>query len=165
MANSEKVADQFVGLLQRFMRLRPKLAFPDENAASLKRQLQGLRDGASTNPGERILLFRTLDVLTHNATPPTMGELSAELGIPFSSTTRLADSLVRAKFAERCEDADDRRVVRLCMTESGRQFIRLATGHIRRQMVHLLNRFSTEEQAQLLRLMNKLLDSIQADPS
>jgi len=162
MQTSEQMASEFVDLLQRLFRLRPKLVFPDERVASMKQQLHSLKD-SGVDPEDRMFLFRILDMLRRSETLPTMGELSAELGIPLSSATRLADSLVHANFVERCTDAHDRRVVRLCMTETGRQFIELGIDYTRQRILQLLNRFSPDEQAQLLRLMNKLIDSMQAE--
>jgi DNA-binding MarR family transcriptional regulator len=163
MAASESTADEFVVLLERFIRLRPKLAFPDEHVATLKRQMRELKNSANDNPEDRMFLFRTLAILTQRETPPTMGELSSELGIPLSSATRMADVLVRAKFVERCDDPHDRRVVRLCMTRHGEQFIQAGATFMRERIQHLLDRFSPQEQAELLRLMNKLIDSIEAE--
>ncbi len=163
MAISESTADEFVDLLQRLMRVRPKLIFQDESIARIRKQLQDLKDSGAVNHEDRIFLFRILDTLRHSETPPTMGELSAQLGMPLSSATRMADGLVHAKFVERCGDPHDRRVVRLCITKRGRQFIQMATGFMRDKLVQLLNRFTPEEQQQLLRLMNKLIDSIEAE--
>ncbi len=163
MEASEKIADEFVGLAERFIRLRPKLAFPDEHVAALKRQMQQLKQSGSDNPEDRMFLFRTLAILTRRETPPTMGELSSELGIPLSSATRMADVLVRAKLVERCDDSHDRRIVRLCMTKNGKHFIQAGTNFMRERIQHLLNRFTADEQAELLRLMNKLIDSIEAE--
>jgi DNA-binding MarR family transcriptional regulator len=163
MTPSEGTTDQFVELVQRLMRLRPKLLFQDESVARIKSQLRQLKDSGAGNQEDRIFLFRILHTLISSETPPTMGELSAGLGIPLSSTTRMADGLVRAKFAERCDDEHDRRIVRLCVTPTGRQFIEMATSVMRGRIQHLLNHFSAEEQAQLLRLMNKLIDSIETE--
>ena len=162
MQPSEQIADEFVDLVQRFLRLRPKIMFPDERIANLKKQLHSFRD-SGVNPEDRMFVFRILDMLRHSEKLPTMGELSAELGIPLSSATRLADGLVHASFVERCPDAYDRRVVRLCITENGRQFIELGANYLRQRVLGLLHHFSAEEQVQLLRLMNKLVDSIETD--
>ncbi len=163
MAVREHIADDFVALVERFIRLRPGLAFPDEHVAALKRQLKALKDSGSDSPEDRMFLFRTMAILTRRQTPPTMGELSTELGIPLSSATRLADTLVRAKFVERRDDPHDRRVVRLCLTRSGLQFIRAGVDFMRERIQRLLDRFSPEEQAELLRLMSKLIDSIESE--
>lgn len=163
METTEQTADDFVDLIARLIRLRPKLIFQDESIARLRKQMQELKDSAAGNHEDRIFLFRILQALTTSETPPTMGELGAELGIPLSSATRMADGLVRARFVERCDDPHDRRVVRLCLTKTGRQFIQAATGFMRGRIMQLLRHFTPEEQAQLLRLMNKLIDSIEAE--
>lgn len=158
---SNPVTDKFLEQLQRVMRLRPKLVFPDEHVSDVRRQILDLKNGAGGGPGDRIFLFRILDILTRSEIAPTMGELSAQLGIPLSSATRMADSLVRLNFVERLIDSHDRRVVRLSMTETGRQFVRMAMDYIRQHIDRLLSRLDSEEQAQLLRLVVKLIDSVQ----
>ena len=164
MPTSEQTTEQFVELLQRLMRLRPKLIFQDESIARIKEANTGSKSRAARgNHEDRIFLFRILDILAHSETPPTMGELSAELGIPLSSATRMADGMVRAKFVERCDDPHDRRIVRLCITKTGRQFIETATSYMKGRILQMLNHFTSDEQEQLLRLMNKLINSIQAE--
>jgi len=163
MPTSEQTADEFIALVQRFMRVRPKELFQDESLVQTMKQMQALKETAAGNHEDRIFLFRILHTLITNESPPTMGELSAELGIPLSSATRMADGLVRAKLAERCDDPHDRRVVRLCVTKTGTQFMQMATSFMRGRITHLLNHFTAEEQAQLLHLMNKLIDSIEAE--
>lgn len=163
MSVDKEVADQFVVLAQRFIRLRPKLAFPDENLAALKRQIEQLRKASKDRHEDRAFMFRIPMLLMHRESPPTMSELSAELGIPMSSATRMADWLVRAKVVERCDDPRDRRVVRLCLTGNGRELIRVGGTYMRTRIVQVLNHFTAEEQEQLLRLTTKLIDSIEAE--
>ena len=164
MASPEPTTEAFVDLVQRLMRVRPKMLLQDESVARMKKQMRELKaSGAAGGHEDRIFLFRILDLLLHSETAPTMGELSAQLGLPLSSATRMADALVRAKFAERCDDPHDRRVVRLCITRNGRQFIETAANLMKDRIEHLLHHFTGEEQAQLLRLMNKLIDSIEAE--
>jgi DNA-binding MarR family transcriptional regulator len=163
MPDSEQMADQFVDLAQRFLRQHPKLAFPDDRVAAMKQQLRGLRESSSQNPEDRMFLFRILAMLKGSETPPTMGEISGELGIPLSSATRMVDGLVHAKFAERRADPNDRRVVRLCMTGSGEQFIETGMNFLKQRIQQLLKHFTAEEQAQLLHLTKKLIDSLQAE--
>lgn len=163
MSNTDEMADRFLELLQRLIRERPKLMFPDERVASLKRQLRSLRANSARSAEDRMFLFRILGLLRNREEPPTMGELSAELGIPLSSTTRMADSLVRVKFVQRCDDEHDRRIVRLCLTDKGRSFIELGLGVVRQRVVQALGTFTPEEQSQLLKLATKLIDSLQAE--
>src|SRR5574340_557741 len=125
MPSTEQMTDRVVNLLARLVRQHPRLVFPDERVKNLKAQLKSLRASSADHPEDRMFLFRILAVLRSREDPPTMGELSAELGIPLSSATRIADDLVRAKFVDRRGDPDDRRVVRLCLTHTGRQFIEM----------------------------------------
>ncbi len=159
----DRSADRFVELLQRLLRLHPTLVFPDERLASMQQQLKRIRETSRGNPEERPFLFRILFALRSSEKPPTMGELSAELGIPLSSATRMADGLVRAKFVERLQDRNDRRVVRLCMTQRGNQFIETAKSYMKERVLRVLRHFSEDEQAQLIRLLGKLVDSLQAE--
>ena len=160
---SEQIVDEFVALAQRLMRSRPKLAFSDEKMRSLKRQIRELRRQRSGSNEDMAFIFRIPIILSQRETPPTMGELSAELGIPLSSATRMADWLVKAKIVERCNDPHDRRVVRLCITEHGHQLIQLSTEHMKTRISQLLRYLSDDEQKELLRLVNKLIDSIEAE--
>jgi DNA-binding MarR family transcriptional regulator len=120
------------------------------------------RRGASGSE-DYTFLFRIFTLLAQRRTPPTMSELSAQLGLPFSSATRLVDWLVRAGFVERLPDAHDRRVVRVQMTISGEQLYQIGMDYNKQQIARLLTDFSAAEQAQLLWLLNKLFDAFNAD--
>jgi len=161
--NHGGAADRFVDLLQGLLRFHPKLVFPDERLANLRRQLRTIRETSRGDPEDRAFLFRILFALRNRENPPTMGELSGELGIPLSSATRMADGLVRAKFVERKTDPNDRRVVRICITARGNQFIETGKKYMKERVEQLLRRFSAEEQEELVRLLGKLVDSLQAE--
>src|SRR5512140_1304112 len=158
MKPTDKTADQFLLLAQRFIKLRPKLAFPDESMAALKKRMRALRDSRPESHEDRVFLFRIPLLLVQRETPPTMSELSAELGIPMSSATRMADWLVRAQIVERCNDAHDRRIVRLCVTDGGRELLAAGSEYMKARILAMLGHFTEDEQAELLRLMTKLID-------
>ena len=162
MPTTQEIVDNFVELLQGFVQLRPKLIAP-EHAPHFRQQIENLKNSGMVNLEDRPMLFRTLVVLSHNKTPPTMGELSGELGIPLSSATRIVDGLVNANLLERINDPLDRRVVRIQMSEYGKQFSQTATDHIKQHITHLLENFSTAEQEQLLQLVTKLFKSMEAE--
>ncbi len=158
------MADRFVDLVQQLMREHPRLVFPDERVATLKEQMQDLKRSSRANPEDRFFLFRILAILRHNQVPPTMGELSTQLDVPLSSVTRLVDGLVRAKLAERSDDPNDRRIVRLRLSARGQLFTEASVSFLRHRIQQLLEHFTAEEQAQLLRLMTKLIDSTRVEP-
>ena len=163
MTATEKIADQFLVLAKRFIRLRPQLVLPDERMTTFKARIRALHRTGRLSQEDQWFLFRIPLLLTQRNTPPTMSEVSAELGIPMSSATRMADWLERAKIVQRRSDRNDRRVVRLCMTDSGQELIRIGGEYMRVRIDQLLQHFSEEEQQQLLRLMTKLIDSIEAE--
>ena len=121
MAVSAQTVEQYMDLLQRFVGLRVDLMLP-EHMVHFKQQIENSRSSAGSVE-DYTFLFRIFTLLAQSETPPTMSELSAYLNLPFSSTTRLIDWLVRADFVERIPDARDRRVVRVHMTSSGEQSV------------------------------------------
>ena len=99
MAVPAQTVEQFMELMQRFMGLRIDLMLP-EHVVRFKQQLENSR-GSMGSGEDHTFLFRIFTLLAQSETPPTMSELSAQLNLPFSSTTRLIDWLVRADFVER----------------------------------------------------------------
>lgn len=76
--------------------------------------------------------YDVLHQLTLAVEPLRMGDLTAALLIAPSSCTRLIGSLERAGLVERSVDPMDRRVVRVSLTEAGRQMRRRAAiTHVR----------------------------------
>lgn len=163
MLSTDQMTDRVVDLLARLIRQHPRLVFPDERVKHLKQQLKSLRASIADHPEDRMFLFRILAVLRNRAQAPTMGELSAELGMPLSTATRMADNLVRAKLVARCDDATDRRIVRLCLTANGTKFIEMGLELLRQRVSQVLSRFTADEQAQLLKLVGKLIESLEAE--
>lgn len=89
-----------------------------------------------------------------------MSELSSELNVPMSTATRIVDGLVRSGMAERVNDSNDRRVVRVGMSQNGRELYETGMAYNKQRIAKLLKNFTAEEQAQLLKLMNKLFDAL-----
>ena len=163
MTVSTQTVEQYLELLQRFMGLRVDLMLP-EHMQRFRQQMENSR-GSASSMEDYTFLFRifTLLAASQSKTAPTMSELSACLKLPFSSTTRLIDWLERARFVERGHDANDRRVVRVHMTATGEQLYQIGRDYNKQQIARLLKDFTAAEQAQLLRLMNKLLDAFNTE--
>jgi DNA-binding MarR family transcriptional regulator len=160
--STERTAEQFVDLIQRYICLRPKMILP-QHVIQFRKKMEGLKnkmDGAGGSPEDHSFLFRILILLARSDVPITMSELSAELDVPMSTATRIVDWLVRGDMVERVNDPNDRRVVRVGMSKGGRELYKTGMGYNRQRIGNLLKDFSSEEQAQLLKLMNKLFDSL-----
>ena len=153
-------AGQFIELLQCFIQLRPDWVMP-EHVVRFKEQMEKMR--GSGNSEDHTFLLRVFIVLAHSKTPPSMGELSAALKVPLSSATRIVDWLVRGNFLERTYDPNDRRVVLVKMTKIGEQFFQTAMEYNKKRIAHLMEKFTQEEQDQLLHLMSKLLNKLQEE--
>ena len=162
---TENTAEQFVELMQRFICLRPRM-IPPEHVVQFKKKMEGLKsklEGFGGNPEEHSFLFRVLILLSQSATPLTMSELSTELNVPMSTATRIVDGLVRGEMVERVNDPADRRVVRVGMSKNGRELYEQGMSLNKQRINKLLKAFSSEEQIQLLKLMNKLFDSFASE--
>src|SRR5215471_7167674 len=102
---TEKTAEQFIDLMQRYMSLRPKLIHP-ENVVQFKEKMRSFR-GSGYTADDHEFVFRILVLLSKNADPLTMSELSSELDVPTSTATRIVDGLVKSDMVERVNDIND----------------------------------------------------------
>lgn len=154
--STEKTAEQFIGLVQRYIRLRPKLILP-EHVVQFKKKMAALR---ASGPEDHSFVFRVLMLLSQSAEPLTMGELSSELDVPMSTATRIVDGLVRGGMAERVQDPNDRRVVRVGMSQNGRELYETGLEYSRQRITSLLKDFTADEQKQFLNLLNKFFEAL-----
>jgi DNA-binding MarR family transcriptional regulator len=151
---TEQTAEQMLELLQLFAR-RQYSFVPPEHVIRLQQLLENSKRGSGDLFSNYPVLLRIFTFLASLAIPPTMTELGKELGMPLSSTTRIVDWLVRANIIERVGDPDDRRIVRVRLTENGCQIHRTGMDFNKKQLMNMLAIYTPEEQEQLLRLMHK----------
>ena len=74
-----------------------------------------------------------------------MSELSRNLGVSNPTMTALIDRLVKAKMVNRERDKIDRRVVKVSLTDSGRETLKKLMNIRRREMEKILINLSQEE--------------------
>ncbi len=156
--STEKTAEQFMDLIQRYMTLRPRL-IPPKDVLRFKEMMRSFK-GSDDKAGDHEFVFRILMLLSENQDPLTMSELSSELNVPMSTATRIVDELVQRGMVERVNDLKDRRVVRVGMSPNGRKLYETGRAYSKQRIANLLKDFSPEEQTQLVILMNKLLDAL-----
>jgi DNA-binding MarR family transcriptional regulator len=87
----------------------------------------------------------------------TAGELARELVIDAASMTRMIDRLEKRKLAERLPRGDDRRVINLRLTPTGRVLAEQFPGIYSTVMSRSFAGFSNDEIVQLRGLLNKLV--------
>jgi len=155
--STERTVEQFVELFRRYMNLHIKLELPED--VTLFRKKMAAIKGASHTFEDKAFLYRIFLLLSQDDEPLTMGRLSVELDIPLSTATRIVDGLVQAGMVERFNDPNDRRVVRIGMSENGRELYEAGMAYNKQRIAKLLNVLTAEEQEQLLKLMNKLFNA------
>lgn len=112
---------------------------------------------------DHILFFRVGAILTEHERSATMGELSESLGVPPNTATRMVDWLVGAGYAERLPDHEDRRVVRVSLTQDGHALYRAINEFVIQRTEELLSRFDPGERETLVALLRKLARLLKED--
>lgn len=154
--------DRFAELIQRAIRLRARLkTMMPEPVACMRRYLDSLSPGGEFGSRQDLdYILRVLIILAARKMP-TMGELTADLSAPMSTTTRLVDWLVATGLVERLPDADDRRIVRISLTEAGWNHYQMGLSLIKQRITYLLTGFTAEERDTLLRLSIRMVDMLE----
>lgn len=81
--------------------------------------------------------FRSLVVLASRG-PQGMASLAEALGVTPPTASRLCDRLVRKGLIRRRTDRNDRRQVRIALTDAGRHLVDIVTDRRRREIASLL---------------------------
>ncbi len=134
---------------------------PDEYARLMAR-LDGVVDPAKppiTNSPAAV--YRTGRTLYYGS-KPTMKELSGALGIPAYATTRMIEWWVKNGLAERLPNPNDRRVVRIGLTEDGRRFHEAAEGFSCNVIEGMLDCLTDAERDTFIELLAKVASNLKA---
>ncbi|MBP9773445.1 MAG: MarR family transcriptional regulator [Candidatus Peribacteraceae bacterium] len=90
----------------------------------------------------------------------TMKEVATFMKVSAPSATSFVNRLVKMKWVERLTDASNRKLVRLKMTQAGKQML-LEKIAQKKQMMHgIISLLSDEDQAQMVRIYKNLLTSL-----
>ena len=156
------IIDILLRLFYLRRRLRGKLP---EQILNVKTSIQehNLREKIG-QINDRDVFFTIGFVFSRQSDPITMGDLSRILGVPFSTATRTADWLVNNGYVRRLADPDDRRVVRVELTEAGKELYRAMNDLLLESAEQFLHNFSLEERKELGRLLGKLVDNLEQVP-
>ncbi|MBM7645753.1 DNA-binding MarR family transcriptional regulator [Scopulibacillus daqui] len=105
--------------------------------------------------GTQIQLLETL----YRNGPLRMSDLAEKLDITLGAVTSLSDRMIKTtKFIERQRCDDDRRVVRLALSEEGRSFVDSFIKKRSKTKHKFFDKLSEDEIAEFLRLSQKMLD-------
>lgn len=104
-----------------------------------------------------LLQAETLDFIK-NQKPPTMKEIAHHLHVTAPSATTMIDSLVKANMIQRILDPQDRRLVRLQVTEEGESFLTIHYKKLSEKLEKLINILSAEELKTLVNIHKKITE-------
>ncbi len=109
------------------------------------------------------LTFLQLQTLVFIAKTPTcqMSDIAAKFKIELPSATSSIKTLVNAKLVARKTDPKDRRLVRINLTTSGEKLFKDAIKERTKKMQVFLSHLSTEDKSDLLRILQKMIATIE----
>lgn len=132
---------------------------PPDELLQIMTQVAGAqaKDNAALipNPG----IFHRVGSMLYTKPSLTMGELSRTLSVPFYTATRMVDSLVATGLLERLSDPDDRRIVRVALTDDGIRMYEAIDADVKQNIERILARLIPEEQNTLIALLHKIATS------
>lgn len=130
------LSDEYVALVEALLR---------RVAAKVRKRGRAILVDFAVTPAQ-------FDALLHIDRAPglTIGDLTAQLGLAYSTTTDLVDRLEQRGYAERTRDADDKRVVRVRVLPDGLAVIRRVMEARREYLARILRRIPEEDRGRIL---------------
>ena len=99
--------------------------------------------------------YRTLVVLASRG-PQNLAGLAEAVGVTPATATRMCDRLVRKGLIRRRTERDDRRHLRVMLTEKGRTLVDAVTVRRRREIERIMSEIPPEEQVVLIQALGRL---------
>ena len=138
---------------------RVKEPLSDE-VIQLHRQFLGTQSEGESPPIHNPPAFYRISRILYHKADLTMGELSRSLSVPLSTATRMASWLVDNGYAQRLTDAHDRRIVRVALTDRGRQVHEVTERFLIQMAQQFLDCLTAEEQMIFLTLFRKVASNL-----
>ena len=153
---------EMMGIFQEFLTLRHNFkAVPPENVAAMRAYLDEERRKGKAGAIKFNQFYNVGVILSRASEPVTMGMFSHLLAVPLSTATRIADWMVQHGYVQRVRDGRDRRVVRLELTDEGRQLHDTINHFVCARVEWLMHELSPAERESMLTLMHRLVEIFQ----
>jgi DNA-binding MarR family transcriptional regulator len=157
----EAYAEQIALMIQDFVQLWTRFeAMLHSELARTNNGLNELNTGGENRLGSDYGLFYRISNSMYRTENMTMGELSSALSIPMSTATRMIDWLVTNEYVQRLNDPEDRRVVRVALTDKGRQLHRTIESYTGEGVMQVVSCLTVEEQSTLFSLIHKVVSQL-----
>ena len=145
------------GFLQVWNRFEATLS---KELNQIQDRMQGMYPDGENQPNPNYELFYRACIYLGPEGSMSMGEFSSVLSVPLSTATRIADWLVDRKYIQRLPDSDDRRVVRIALTDMGKELFKTIDQYVRQRIQQVLASLTVEERTILLTLVRKLVTGL-----
>jgi DNA-binding MarR family transcriptional regulator len=150
-------ADKFLDLIRKLIVKATKYR-PDDSAEAEKRLKRHLKSSDPGKTGWPVTFFIFCKSI-YQKSSVTMGEISNELLTSPATATRVVDWWVKNGLVERLHDPDDKRLVRVKITEEGKAFHELSKEIAHKRIGEFLGGLNPEEQIIINLLLEKLLSA------
>jgi DNA-binding MarR family transcriptional regulator len=154
---------QIAEIMQRIFRVKDrfKVGVPENIVILRKRIIESNLGGKAGHFDDFDLFHNVCLAFSRHEGPITMGELSRDLNVPLSTATRTMDWLVDNGYAQRLPDPQDRRIVRVGLTDAGREIYTTINQFFMERIEQLLGQLVPEERETFLSLLCKVLDALE----
>jgi DNA-binding MarR family transcriptional regulator len=137
----------------------------------LPEQLQPIRDGlkrrrARTGQGTKLatnfMMFLCTAGILHRDGTMTMGELCRATSLPQSTATRMVDWMVDNGYVDRFADAEDRRIVRIRLTDNGLELLLAARAQLKELAATIIQHLPAIQRTAFLFMLTDLTGAWQS---
>jgi DNA-binding MarR family transcriptional regulator len=161
MGEDELYNSQITAVVHGFMQVWNRFeATLSKELSQIQESLQGMHPERGHQQNTNYELFYRACSSLYPEGNVTMGEFSNALSVPLSTATRIADWLVENGYIQRLPDSDDRRVVRVALTDAGKGLFKAIDRYIRGRMQQILSGLTSEERTILLTLISKVVSGL-----
>ena len=161
MSKDELYSNQITAVVHGFMQVWNRFeATLSKELSQIQESLQGMHPQREAQPNANYELFYRACSSIYPKGSITMGEFSSALSVPLSTATRIADWLVEHGYIQRLPDDEDRRVVRVALTDTGKELFKAIDRYIRQRMQQILSSLTAEERTILLTLVSKVVSGL-----
>jgi len=154
-------AEQAAQFIEELREILAKVASPPpDEVLPLISRLEGAQSKDKPHLISRHVAFHRMRSILHRKPGSTMGELSQALSVPLYTATRMVDLLVENGLADRLSDPDDRRIVRVTLTDDGLRLHEAIEAHVAQSIQRIMACLTPEEQDILITLLRKVAASL-----
>lgn len=145
-------------VIKGFMRLWAKFgALLPHELAKIRENVKEVSPESELQPATNYELFYRVSSAILYEDSLTMSKLSNALSVPMSTATRIVDWLVDRGYIQRLADPEDRRVVRVALTESGKELHETVEAYIVQRIQQILSGLTNEERTTVFEYVFKII--------